>query len=119
MSDNLNPSDTLRQAHDLPKGKHIAGHRITVEGIYHAFDAKGEKVKRQYSEVFDLAPHEHRVHGQGALGHILSDKMLSERLSKKDPEFRAIQTHIVTKHENIFVDAPAPDDESEDNQQEA
>lgn len=100
-------SDALAQAHDLPKGGKLLGHKITVEGFYFAFDAAGEKVRRKYSEEFELAPAEHKVHGQGALGHILTDKLLAARLSEKDPEFRAIQTHVVTAHENLSEAASA------------
>ncbi len=84
-----------------PKKKTLRGHKITVEGFYFAFDDAGEKVKRKYSEEFTLSAHEHRAEPQGALGHLLSDKHLNERLSKKDKQFRAVQTHTVTKHENI------------------
>lgn len=93
-------SDALAHAHDLPKGGVLHGHRITVEGFYFAFD-NGEKVRRKYSEEFKLEPAEHRVHGHGALGHILSDAKLAERLSEKDKNFRGIQTHVITRHENL------------------
>jgi len=108
------PSDALREAHGLPKGKHISGHKVVIKGLYFAFDAKGEKVKRAYREEFELAPAAHLVHGQGALGAVLSDKILGEHLLAKDPEFRAVQTHEVEAHENLFVDAPAPDEEGID-----
>lgn len=112
-------SDHLAQAHGLPKGGTLKGHRIVVEGVYFAFDKKtGDKIKRKYREEFELAPHEHRVHGQGALGHLLSDKALAERLAKKDPEFRSIQTHHIVKHENgVAAPAPAPEPDEEEQQE--
>jgi hypothetical protein len=98
----------------LPAGKVIVGHRITIQGYYLAaprpakvapFD-RIEKRRVGYFETFDLSFSEHRVHGIGALGHILSDALLAKRLSAKDPEFRAIYTHHVVKHENLLADAP-------------
>lgn len=114
-------SDALAHAHGLPKGGTLKGHKIVVEGFYFAVDKLGEKVRRKYREEFTLKAREHKVHGQGALGHLLSDKLLLERLSKKDPEFRAIQTHVVTAHENIVEPAPAapPAGEPETPEQEA
>lgn len=107
-------SDHVAQTHGLPKKGTLHGHRITVEGFYFAFDkASGDKIRRKYSEVFELAADEHRVHGQGALGRILSDKQLSERLARKDPDFRAVQTHVVSAHENITEDAPEEAEETE------
>lgn len=101
------PSDAMRVAHGIPDGKHLAGHKIVVEGLYFTFDKKtGDKIRKPYREEFTLRAREHKAAPQGALGHILSDKLLVERLSSKDPEFRAIQTHTITKHENVLVDAP-------------
>lgn len=100
-------SDALAHAHGLPKDGTLKGHRIVVEGFYFAVDKLGEKVRRKYREEFEVKPGEHKVHGQGALGHILSDKLLLERLGKNDPEFRAIQTHVVVSHENL-VEHPKP-----------
>jgi len=108
------PSDAERQAHGLPKGKHVAGHRVQIAGRYFAFDDAGEKVKRDYSVSLTLPAHAGRLHGQGALGHALSAKLLEARLREKDPQFRSIHTHEVTAHENIFVDAPVPDEEGLD-----
>lgn len=107
----LAPSHAAAQAHGIPKGKHVAGHKIVVEGFYFAgvIDAAGsfEKKRVAYREEFTLRAREHKLHGQGALGHILSDKVLAARLSSKDKNFRSIQTHVVTHHENILVNAPA------------
>lgn len=102
------PSDAMREKHGIPEGKVISGHKIIVEGFYFAWDKKlGEKLRRSYREKFTLRAREHKAAPQGALGHILSDSKLTERLSAKDPEFRAIQTHTVVAHENILVDAAA------------
>lgn len=99
-------------------GKVLAGHKVVVEGFYLAApnkrDASGhfEKRKVKYREEFTLAAHEHRSAAQGALGHLLSDKILAQRLSEKDPDFRAISTHQITSHVNILempkVVPPAP-----------
>lgn len=89
-------------------GKVLVGHKVIVEGFYLAApnkrDASGhfEKRKVKYREEFLLKPHEHRSHGQGALGHLLSDKILAQRLSEKDPDFRAISTHHITSHVNVL-----------------
>ena len=104
-------SGPAAHAHGLPEGAKISGHKLVVKGIYFAFDAKGEKVKREYREEFELPPAAHLIHGQGALGSLLSDKSLAERLLKKDPEFRAIQTHELEAHANLFE---APDEEGLD-----
>lgn len=106
-SKHLAPSDALRQAHGIPKGHHLTGHKIVVEGFYFTFDKKsGDKIRKAYREEFTLRAREHKAAPQGALGHILSDKQLAERLSAKDPEFRAIQTHTITAHENLHSLAP-------------
>lgn len=112
MSDSekhLAPSDALRNAHGIPDGKVLAGHKIVVEGHYFSFDKKsGDKIRVKYREEFTLRAREHKAVAQGALGHILSDSQLVERLSSKDPEFRAIQTHEITSHENVLADAAKP-----------
>ena len=120
MSESIKVSGPAAHAHGLPEGAKISGHKIVVKGLYFAFDAKGEKVKRAYSESFELPPAAHRVHGQGALASLLSDKILAERLLAKDPEFRSIQTHELESHVNLFeapdeegLDAAAPSDEDE------
>lgn len=87
--------------------KLLCGHRVVVEGIYFARPLRREddhtgKRKVSYREEFLLDPAEHRSHAQGALGHVLSDKLLAKRLTAKDPEFRGISTHEVTEHENLF-----------------
>lgn len=92
-------------------GKILTGHKIVVEGFYFSNEIEphtghSEKKRVKYREEFTLRAREHKLHGQGALGHILSDKVLLERLSSKDPNFRAIQTHVVVAHENLFADAP-------------
>ena len=115
MSESSTPSKSIKpliisgpaaHAHGLPEGAKISGHKLVVKGIYFAFDAKGEKVKRTYSESFERPPAAHLVHGQGALASLLSDKILAARLLAKDPEFRTIQTHEVVSHENALIDAP-------------
>lgn len=106
----LTPS--LRELHKIPDGKVLVGHKIVVEGFYSAApqktDEAGHWSKRRvaYREQFELAAHEHRLTAQGSLGHILSDKFLAARLSKNDPEFRAILTHKVVAHENMLADEP-------------
>lgn len=113
----LAPSDALRQAHGIPKGKHIDGHKVTIKGLYFAVLKKtGEKVKREYSETIFFHPAEDLVHGQGALGRVLREKLLDEVLAERDPEFRSIHTHEVHEHENCLVDAPAPDEEGLDDE---
>jgi hypothetical protein len=108
LAKHLAPSHALRQQHGIPDDKHISGHKIVVEGFYFSWDRKRqEKIRVAYREEFTLRAREHKAAPQGALGHILSDKVLVERLSAKDPDFRAIQTHTITKHENVLVDAPA------------
>lgn len=87
--------------------KVLAGHRVTVKGFYlaapNAKSAAGHWEKRRlpYEETFDLEPKGHNFHGQGALGHLLRDEILAARLLENDPEFRAIATHEVVKHENL------------------
>lgn len=109
------PSAAMRNTHGIPDGKHVSGHKIVVEGFYFSFDKKsGDKIRNAYREEFTLRAREHKAAPQGALGHILSDKVLVERLSAKDPEFRAIQTHTITAHENILVDAPKAAEETEE-----
>ena len=108
MNEPIKVSGPAAHEHNLPKGKLVSGHKIVVEGLYlsseiNAHNGHFEKKKIAYREEFTLAPSEHRVHAQGALGHILSDKLLAERLSSKDKNFRAIQTHKVVKHENVLV----------------
>ena len=109
-------SDHHAQAFGVPKGRHVIGHRIVVEGYYVSSEIEphtghAEKKRVRYSESFDLKPADHLLHGQGALGHILSDGFLAERLSAKDKNFRAIATHVISKHENILEPEPAPADE--------
>jgi hypothetical protein len=85
----------------------VTGHRVTVKGFYlaapNAKDKNGHDQKRRvaYEEIFDLEPQGHNFHGPGALGHLLRDSLLAERLYQKDPEFRAIATHEVVKHETL------------------
>ena len=109
---NLIPSDHQAQAHDIPKGKHVAAHLIVVEGFYlsaadEAHNGHHERKRVAYSETFELDPSAKALAESGALSHILSDKLLIERLRSKDKNFRAIATHTITRHENVLVDAPA------------
>ena len=98
-----------------PPEPKLIGHRIVVEGIYFAnriskHNGQHEKEKVSYREEFTLAPGEHARAGRGQLGHILSDERLLKRLSEKDKDFRAIQTHKVVVAEDLFekIEEPAP-----------
>lgn len=102
--------DHLANTHDLPKGRKLEGHKIVVEGFYFSsvINPHGggfEKKRVKYREEFVLGAAEHKVAAQGALGHLLSDKILAERLSLKDPDFRAVQSHTVVSHENILAES--------------
>ncbi len=116
MSESSTPSKSIKvsgpaaHAHGIPENKRVEGHEVVIKGLYFAFTKSGEKVKREYEETFWLNPAERLLSGQGALGHILSGKLLSDLLAAKDPEFRVVHTHEVVSHENVLVDAPPPRD---------
>jgi len=101
-------SDAAKTRHNIEHDRLLKGHKIVVEGLYLARAPKrdvagaAEKKSVKYREEFILEPHEHRAHGQGALGHILGDEKLAKRLSEKDKDFRAVKTHVVSAHENIW-----------------
>jgi hypothetical protein len=94
--------------YNTPWDKKLAGHRLTIEGFYFARpkerDAEGGygRIKKSYHEEFVLDPSESYLDQNAALGAVLSGGLLTLHLRSKDPDFQAVNTHVIAKHENLW-----------------